>query len=218
MTRLTIIRHAQAHCNVAGTIGGPQTCTGLTDHGRAQAALLARRLRHELANADKPIAIYTSPRQRVAETANIVADTLGLTVTALDDLQDPHYGPAADGQRWTDVTAKARRSPERGDMTAPLAPGGEPWSRYITRTAKLISHLAAERPNTQFLLFGHAETVQAAHQIFLGLPAEQKPSIRYDVEHTSITVWQHITNRSTGRWTLVSHNDHHHLRPCHSMS
>ena len=37
-TRLVLVRHGEAECNVAGIVGGPQGCTGLTDLGRVQAA------------------------------------------------------------------------------------------------------------------------------------------------------------------------------------
>ncbi|MBL6280172.1 histidine phosphatase family protein [Micromonospora fiedleri] len=211
MVRLVLIRHAQAHCNIAGIVGGPQSCTGLTDHGRQQAALLAQRLQHDLSNEDLPAAIFSSPRRRAIETAAAVADALGLPNTELHDLRDPDYGPAADGQPWTTVTARARQSSSTSDMTVPLAPGGEPWSHYITRTADLIKRLTKQQPRAHIILIGHAETVQAAHQIFAGLPPMQKPPVRYEVENTSITLWRQRAATPIPCWTLVTHNDHHHL-------
>jgi broad specificity phosphatase PhoE len=46
-SELLLTRHGQAHCNVAGVVGGPETCTGLTDLGRQQVKALAARLRDE---------------------------------------------------------------------------------------------------------------------------------------------------------------------------
>ena len=44
-SELLLTRHGQAQCNVAGVVGGPKTCTGLTDLGRRQVKGLATRLR-----------------------------------------------------------------------------------------------------------------------------------------------------------------------------
>lgn len=71
-TRLILVRHGQAHCNVAGVIGGRRGCTGLTDHGRHQTRLLADRLSAD--HAKGPItAAYTTPLPRARETADIRA-------------------------------------------------------------------------------------------------------------------------------------------------
>ncbi len=45
IAELLLVRHGQAHCNLDGLVGGEQTCTGLTSHGRDQLARLAVRLR-----------------------------------------------------------------------------------------------------------------------------------------------------------------------------
>lgn len=36
ITKLLLVRHGEAHCNVAGLAGGENTCTGLTARGRVQ--------------------------------------------------------------------------------------------------------------------------------------------------------------------------------------
>ena len=64
MRELLIARHGQAVCNLTGIIAGPRTCTGLTSLGRAQAVMLASRLRREARTRDPITAIHTSPRRR----------------------------------------------------------------------------------------------------------------------------------------------------------
>ena len=56
-TTIVLVRHGEAVCNVSGVCGGPIGCTGLTDRGRAQVAVLADRLADtgELAGAS-PVA------------------------------------------------------------------------------------------------------------------------------------------------------------------
>ncbi|MGH3160075.1 MAG: histidine phosphatase family protein, partial [Streptosporangiaceae bacterium] len=124
-TRLILVRHGQAHCNVRGVIGGPRGCTGLTDHGRHQARLLAARLHAEHAQA--PItAAYTTPLPRACQTADIISGELSIPITPDDDLREPDYGNA-DGQPWAHVVAAFGRIPALYP-DQPIAPGAEPWT------------------------------------------------------------------------------------------
>ncbi|MEV6350258.1 histidine phosphatase family protein [Actinoplanes sp. NPDC051851] len=207
MIELTVIRHAEAHCNVAGIVGGPRSCTGLTEHGRCQARLLAARLHRRSTGTQRPTTIYSSPRRRVVETAEIIAASLDLPVAHLDDLRDPDYGPTADGQLWSTLTAAARETGHATDLTTPLAPGGESWSQYVIRTNALLGELIIRHRGERLLLVGHAETVQALHQALLELPPTHKTKVKYAVENASLTTW----HREQSRWTLICHNDYFHL-------
>ena len=91
MRELLIARHGQAVCNLTGIIAGPRTCTGLTSLGRAQAVMLASRLRREARTRDPITAIHTSPRRRARETAGIVDAALGLSFDCDANLRHPHY-------------------------------------------------------------------------------------------------------------------------------
>ncbi|OAA27901.1 phosphoglycerate mutase family protein [Frankia sp. EI5c] len=76
-TDLLLVRHGEAHCNLAWIAGGDLGCTGLTDRGRVQAADLARGLR--ALHDDRPVdAVYVAPRLRVRQTAEIIHGELGL--------------------------------------------------------------------------------------------------------------------------------------------
>jgi 2,3-bisphosphoglycerate-dependent phosphoglycerate mutase len=207
MTNLSVIRHAEAHCNVAGIVGGPRSCTGLTDRGKAQAGLLAEHLHRHIGG--RHVTVYSSPRRRVTETAEVTARPLDTPVTVLGDLRDPDYGAATDGQSWQALTDAARRGGRTTNLDQPLMAGGEPWSKYVTRTANLFDNITAQHRDGHILLFGHAETVQPLHQILLGIPAHHRSPVRYAVEHTSLTTW----TRHGARWTLLRHNEHCHLQP-----
>jgi probable phosphoglycerate mutase len=129
-TRLILVRHGQAHCNVNGIIGGPRGCTGLTDHGRQQAERLAQRLSVE--QTETPIsAAYTAPLRRVRETADIIATRLAIPITVDDDLREPDYG-SGDGQPWAQVVEAFHRIPAL-HPDDPIAPGAETWNTYLNR-------------------------------------------------------------------------------------
>ena len=57
-TRLVLIRHGEAVCNVSGVCGGPQGCEGLTDLGRRQVEALRDRL---LATGELPAPTPSTP-------------------------------------------------------------------------------------------------------------------------------------------------------------
>ena len=74
-TRVVMIRHGEAVCNVSGVCGGRLGCEGLTPRGRRQVEELRDRLlaTGELAGAD---VLYASVLPRAIETAELVAPAL----------------------------------------------------------------------------------------------------------------------------------------------
>ena len=107
-TDLLLVRHGQAVCNVTGVVGGPRSCTGLTPLGREQARQLAARL-----NGGEPVTVmYTAPRLRVQETAQIIGSTSGWCQLSTRSLTAP-----------TTVTPTAARGPtSRRPSAARLSP------------------------------------------------------------------------------------------------
>src|ERR1035438_5818597 len=74
-TRVVLVRHGEAVCNVSGVCGGPIGCEGLTDRGRGQVEALRDRLAEtgELARVD---ALYASVLPRAIETAELLSPAL----------------------------------------------------------------------------------------------------------------------------------------------
>ncbi|MGW3334725.1 histidine phosphatase family protein [Streptomyces rubiginosohelvolus] len=71
-----------------GLVGGPRTCTGLTNLGYAQAEQAARRLATE--HLKKPFdVIYTGPQIRLVQTGEIIAQTLQIPAHHDDRLDGP---------------------------------------------------------------------------------------------------------------------------------
>ncbi len=99
--RLLLIRHAQSIANAEARIQG-QFDSPLSEQGRREAQLLARRLhREEWAIA----AIYASDLSRAAETAHILGAELGLPVTL--DLRLREYDAGVlNGLTWAEVEAR----------------------------------------------------------------------------------------------------------------
>jgi probable phosphoglycerate mutase len=206
ITSLLLIRHGEAHCNVAGLAGGEKTCTGLTERGRTQVRLLAERLCAEA----PPDLLYAAPRRRVRESAQILSGTLGLPVRIEPELSGPDHGEA-DGRSWDEIKA-AFGGPAQSDPDRPYAPGSETWNQYLARAGAALSGLIRRHEGQHILIAGHGETVDAAATLLLGLSPVSPTRVGFESAHASITRWNMQRNRFGQEiWILAALNDTRHL-------
>ncbi len=75
-SRIVLIRHGEAECNINRVVGGRQGCTGLTELGRRQVAALADRL-YDTAELRDATALYSSVLPRAIETAERLRPVVG---------------------------------------------------------------------------------------------------------------------------------------------
>ncbi len=199
-TRLVLVRHGEAHCNVAGIVGGPRGCTGLTDLGREQAAALARRVgsSHEF---DGVTALYSSVLERARETASIVAGSLPHTTVVADcDLCELHPG-RADAMSWDEMIEAFGGPDWDRDPDEPFAPEGESWTGFYERCVAAFERLSRAHPGEQVLLFVHGGVIEQAVKLAIGSPAAQRLLLR--TEHCSMTEIE----LDAGRVRLLRYND-----------
>ncbi|MFI0743282.1 histidine phosphatase family protein [Streptomyces sp. NPDC021100] len=206
-TELVFVRHGEAQCNVDGLVGGPSTCTGLTDRGYAQVKRTTVRLAAE--HHVKPFdALYAGPRIRLRQTGEIISQALRISLIIDDRLDGPAHG-AADGRPWAEVKTAADGGPHAHPDT-PWAAGSDTWNGYLERAARSLKELAEQHEGERILFAAHGETVIAAHTLLLGIPLGSPAG--FTVSHGSITRWQHHLNRlGQRRWMLDRHNDTEHL-------
>jgi probable phosphoglycerate mutase len=183
-TRLVLVRHGEAHCNVAGVVGGPRGCTGLTDLGREQARALAERLEytHEF---DDAVAAYSSVLARARETADIVTRSMPrLTVHEDCDLCELHPG-LADAMDWEEMVATFGGPDWDVDPTQPFAPEGESWTGFYQRCVAAFFRLSEAHPVGQVLLFVHGGVIEQAMKLAMG--SSPGARLRLRTEHCSLT-------------------------------
>lgn len=210
-TELVLARHGEAECNVRGVAGGDLGCTGLTGRGHDQAARLADRLADAQAAGHGPDLLYAAPRRRVRETAAYTADRLGLAVRIEPRLSGPHHGDV-DGQPWSDIRRQFGGAAPADRPDVPFAPGAETWHQFLSRATAALAELLDRHAGQRILVLAHAETVEAAHTLLLGLPAGSSTRIGFDVDHTALTRWvQRSSPVGAVLWHLHSHNDTRHL-------
>jgi probable phosphoglycerate mutase len=210
-TELMLVRHGEAVCNTTGRVGGPATCTGLTDLGRHQVRALALKLEQEHRHRSFEI-LYTSPRPRTIESAALLADRLGLQVAVLEELRGPDHGDA-DGRPWTEVKNAFGGNPQRHPDRA-YADGAEPWTTYLHRACAAIGQILTRHEGQRILVAAHGETILAANTLLLELPPDLGSRAGFTVDHSAVTVWQQHVNRfGHATWMLARHNDTRHLWP-----
>jgi probable phosphoglycerate mutase len=216
-TRLVLVRHGEAVCNVEGVVGGRHGCTGLTPLGRAQAARLAERLKRT-GELGEVCALYASVLPRAVETAELLAPALstadgGAPQVVRDcELCEMHPGEA-DGLTWDEFN-----EPDwDADPSAPIAPGGEGWSGFVARAAAGLERLGQHHDGETVVVVTHAGVVEASMLRFLPLdPSVARLGLH--PAHTSLTVWrrpadgagdtaQTASSAPRGRWRLERYND-----------
>jgi probable phosphoglycerate mutase len=208
VTRLVLVRHGEADCNVAKRFGGPLGCTGLSDQGRRQAGLLRDRLRRtgELADATR---LYASTLPRAIETAEILDQALGLGVETDERLCELHPGEA-DNMTFDDYLSSdlyaAGSARWRDDPSVPTAPGGESWTGFMHRVLDGIVDLSTRHEGETIVVACHGGVIDTSMLQLLQMDTGYVPA-RFVTDNTSLTEW----TRRGERWRLVRYNDAAHL-------
>ena len=200
-TRLVLVRHGEAYCNLRGIVGGPLGCGGLTELGQLQSAALRDRLALS-GELNEAVALYTSVLPRSIETAAIVAPALPnhLVATADCELCELHPGEA-DGLSWGEFVAKYGAPDWDNDPSFPLAPGAESWTGFYERCRISLHAVAEAHPDQLVVLVVHGGVIEQA----LKLVNESTPGtrLRLRTENCSMTA---VEFRG-GRWHLLRYND-----------
>jgi probable phosphoglycerate mutase len=130
-------------------------------------------------------AIYSSPLERAQETAEPLAQKLGLKIQISDPLGEIKFGD------WTD------RSLEQLDLdphwhrwnsfrSGTQAPRGDLMIEAQTRIVREMLHLRGKHPSESVALVSHGDIIKAALAYFLGVPLDL--FLRIEVDPASISI------------------------------
>jgi len=207
-TRLVLIRHGESAAQVGGILSGHDTCTGLSDRGRVQAAALRDRLvrTRELGAVD---AVYTSILPRAIETAEIIRPALGeVEPSAECEWCEIHAGEA-EGLTYQEMRDKypAVGTGDGFELFDRRFPGSETWAEFFARVGRRLRGVAQAHPGGRVVVVGHGGTIGASFVALGDLPNRDGIALMYEAVNTSLTEW-----RFTGSaWRLVRFNDAGHL-------
>jgi broad specificity phosphatase PhoE len=156
VTTIYLARHGESDWNAENRFQG-HTDRPLTELGRRQAELLAGEV------AGLPLAaVYTSPLRRCAETAEIVAGTLGV---------EPILEPAlceVDVGSWAGLTRAEVEERFPAGFRSWIAGGngwedGETYEQMSERVLAALRAIAGRHPNDQVLVVSHGGPIRAIH-------------------------------------------------------
>lgn len=152
MTILTLVRHGETDWNAGGRIQG-STDIPLNETGRAQAREVAATLAAELAGRD--VRVVSSDLSRAAETADVIASALGITVSRrLPGLRERSYGDA----EGMDAAAFADAY---GPWHAADVPGAEAWPDVRTRALAALAKAVDDAPaDTDVIAVAHGALIR----------------------------------------------------------
>lgn len=203
--RLVLIRHGESRAQTDQIVSGHDTCKGLSDRGRDQAAALRDRLVRtgELVDAT---AVYTSLMARAIETAAIIAPGLGdLEASQHCHWCEQHPGEG-EGLGWTEFDERYGVFDEGEHRHVVRAPGSESVEMFVRRVEGAVLDVTdRHEQGDTVVIVCHGGVVGCALEVLGGLPFGTL--VRY-VENTSMT---EMVRADDGRWTLARLNDHAHL-------
>lgn len=172
---LYLIRHGQSDFDWDGdrfaTARGDQWDPPLSENGREQARLLAKRLR--VMDLD-PYVIYSSPLRRALETAETFAREVGADVTVDDELVEAHIG-GWEGKPFEEIVESDPEIVQHVRHQRAIwhrAPGAERGDQFRSRVHGAVERLIAQQPDRNVLVFAHGGVINAYMGMVLGLDQE----------------------------------------------
>jgi broad specificity phosphatase PhoE len=183
---LYLIRHGQSDFGWAGeawaSARGDQWNPPLSDTGREQAALLAKRL---VVMDLKPFVVYSSPLRRAAETAEVFAREAGTEVRFDDELVEAHIG-GWEGKPFEEIIESDPEIVQHLRNQRAIwhrAPGAERVDRFRVRVHEATEGIIARHPDENVLVFAHGGVINAYVGELLDLGQE---SMFFLPENTSL--------------------------------
>lgn len=201
MTKLYLIRHAEAEGNLYRRIHG-QYDSLLTENGHCQLEYLQKRF------ADISLdAIYASDLYRARETAKVIAEGKGLSVTTRADLREINLGvwedrPWAEAERRDgNAMALFRKSSE-----AFMLEGGENFAALQSRLVAALQDLAAQHEGQSIAVCSHGTAIRFACGGLLGLSPTDCHGLGHS-DNTAVT----LLELENGKARIVFADDNSHL-------
>ena len=197
---LYCVRHGESVYNAEGRIQG-RLNVPLSELGRRQSAAAAAALARLSADA-----LYASPLRRAMETAEIIADALGLPIQTESRLMEIDCGVFQD-RRPCELAelypqALARWKSEDLDF---VIPGGESRRQVIARGRAALLAIAAAGGQAAIIV-SHGRLLTCTLKDILGIPASQPP---FSLQNGSITT---LSADASGHYEFLSLDQIDHLR------
>lgn len=171
MPLILLVRHGENDYVKKGRLAGRLPGVHLNERGREQAQQVAKMLAEK--QSDLQIkAVYSSPIDRTMETAQPIADALGLDIIQKDGLIEVDVG------EWQDKKLKglSRLKIWRAVQATPSVvqfPGGETFvAAQLRIVAALQDLVAAHDAKDVIVCVSHSDPIKLAIAYFIGVPLD----------------------------------------------
>lgn len=189
MTYLFLIRHGENEWVETGKLAGRTPDVHLNEKGHQQSATLAERL------TGQPItAIYSSPLVRCIETAQPLAQRLGLPVQEETDLLEVDYG-AWRGCALKDLSQKPEWQLVQMYPSGFRFPDGETLREVQSRAVAALERIRTQHVGEAVALFAHGDILRTVLAWYLGAPLDLFQRIVINTASISLIAFHHFGPR-----------------------
>ena len=199
--KLILVRHGETETNRLGRIQGVSQ-TPLNERGLEQAAAAA-----DAIYPDAPFTLYSSPLRRAAQTAEAIADRVGIRTIQEDGLIEMDVGEfeGLSGRQLRECFPDVMRAWDENAFQT-VMPGGESLETVRDRAWQAIKKLADHHGSETVVAVTHNFTIHTILCTVLGMPPNNFRSLRIDLGS--------ITRLDVGadRTVQLSVNETWHLR------
>ncbi|ETT61980.1 MULTISPECIES: histidine phosphatase family protein [Paenibacillus] len=192
MTTIGLIRHGSTAWNKEGRVQG-HTDNSLDAEGLQQAQLLAERLSTEQWDY-----IYSSDLLRARQTAEVIAERLGLEITGLVPGIREMYAGLIEG------TTQQERIERWGTDWKTLDLGLETPEASELRGSEVIEEIAARHPGSHILIVSHGAILRSSLRRLL-------PELDGTVLLNNTSITRITKSESDGSWNCELYNCARHL-------
>jgi ribonuclease H / adenosylcobalamin/alpha-ribazole phosphatase len=200
-TRLILVRHGATAHNAEDRFSGVNALT-LSDIGEQQAKQLADRL---ATFADIRL-VASSPLRRARQTADAIADRLGMAVQVVDGFTELDFG-AWDGLTYEDVAKQWPNELAQWSSTPEATPpDGESLAQLTRRVRRARDEIVATIPDGPAIVVTHVTPIKAL--LRLALDAPPSALFRFHLDPASVSIVDYF---SDGNSSVRLVNDTGHL-------
>jgi len=168
-----LMRHGETPWNRQGRVMG-RNPVEIDEHGRAQVAAAV-----DLVRALKPDLIVTSPLVRARQSAEIVAEAIGLPILEEPLIAEVKYG-RWEGMSYHELVTDADYLSYREEPILSPTPGGETIPEVQARGVEAISRTLQRNDGGRVLFVSHGDIIRTVLCHFIGMELRHFRRLRVD--------------------------------------
>lgn len=174
--RFVLVRHGETAYNREGRFQGADSDPPLTARGREQARAVA----DELEGVDFD-ALYTSDLLRAIETAQVLAEAVGVTPRVLEGLREMSHGEW-EGKTKAEIldTWPEEHAAFEEDPRGVARPGGDSYGDLAERVWPVLERLADRHRGERVLVVTHGGPIRLVLSDVTGTPLTRRDSLGVD--------------------------------------